>query len=168
MRAVGHPGVGHEILASDRGPSNQQDEGCQGAGDQEAPTEQVEGGREIERPVDLATTPLYVRAGAIVPLGPIKQYTGERVVALLTLQIYPDADGRFLLYEDDGVSFDYRRGEWTGIRVAWNDRQRHLTLRLAEGSRMLPPQRREIEVRLASAKTNRHVVFTGQPLEIKF
>src|SRR5437899_12364231 len=48
-------------------------------------TEQrIEGSREIERPVDLATTPLYVRAGAIVPLGPIKQYTSESVEAPLT------------------------------------------------------------------------------------
>src|SRR2546421_2160691 len=90
------------------------------------------------------------------------------LAAPLTLQIYPGADGSFLLYEDDGVSFDYRKGEWTGIRLAWNDRRRLLTLRLAEGSCMLPPQRREIEVRLASSKTNRHVVFTGQPLEINF
>src|SRR5262249_19213481 len=33
--------------------------------------EAVEGGREITRPVDLATLPLYVRAGAIIPLGPV-------------------------------------------------------------------------------------------------
>ena len=130
--------------------------------------EKIEGGREIERPVDLTTTPLYIRAGAIVPLGPIKQYTSETVEAPLTLQIYPGADGSFLLYEDDGVSFDYRKGEWMGIRVGWNDRRRQLTLRLEEGSRMLPPRRREIEVRPASVKTSRHAVFAGRPLEIKF
>ena len=130
--------------------------------------EKIEGSREIERQVDLATMPLYVRAGAIIPLGPVKQYTSEKIDGPLTLQIYPGADGNFLLYEDDGVSFDYRKGEWMGIRVAWDDRQRHLTLRLTEGSRVLPPRRREIEVRLASAKTERHVVFAGRPLEIKF
>ena len=35
----------------------------------------AEGGREIDRAVDLETTPLYVRAGAIVPMGPVRQYT---------------------------------------------------------------------------------------------
>ena len=40
--------------------------------------ERVEGGREISRTVDLETMPLYVRAGAIVPMGPVKQYTGRR------------------------------------------------------------------------------------------
>jgi alpha-glucosidase (family GH31 glycosyl hydrolase) len=130
--------------------------------------EKISGGREIECPVDLTIMPLYVRAGGIVPLGPIKQYTSEQIEAPLELQIYPGADGSFLLYEDDGVSFAYRRGEWMGIQAVWNDRQRSLTLSLAAGSHMLPPQRREIEVRLASLNTNRRIVFTGKPLEIKF
>jgi hypothetical protein len=39
--------------------------------------EQVEGGREVRRKVDLATIPVYVRAGALIPLGPVQQYTGE-------------------------------------------------------------------------------------------
>ena len=130
--------------------------------------EKIEGGREVERAVDLPTTPLYVRAGAIVPLGPIKQYTSQQVAAPLTLQIYPGADGSFLLYEDDGVSFDYRKGAWMGIHIAWNDQQRRLTLHLAQSSRMLPPQRREIKVRLVSEQASRDAVFSGRPLEIKF
>ena len=50
--------------------------------------ERVEGGREIERAVDLATMPLYVRAGAIVPLGPVKEYAeraGRRAAELVDL-----------------------------------------------------------------------------------
>ncbi len=46
--------------------------------------------------------PLYVRAGTILPLGPVKQYTSEVVDGPLTLQIYPGADGQFMVYEDDG------------------------------------------------------------------
>ena len=129
--------------------------------------EKFEGGREIARVVDLSTTPLYVRAGAIIPFGPIKQYTSENVAAPLTLQVYPGADGNFLLYEDDGRSFDYRKGSWMGIKMLWNDRQRRMTLALAAGSRMLPPQRREIKVRLVGDKIEREVVFAGRPLEIK-
>ncbi|HEX5439134.1 MAG TPA: TIM-barrel domain-containing protein, partial [Gemmatimonadaceae bacterium] len=57
-------------------------------------TEQkADGGREVARPVDLATMPLYVRAGAIIPLGPVKQYTAERVDGPLSLVVYPGADG---------------------------------------------------------------------------
>lgn len=74
------------------------------------------------------------------------------------------ADGAFTLYEDDGIPFNYRQGEWMGIHMAWNDRSRRLTLRLAEGSRMLPPRPRLFEVRVASEKAAHVVVFEGRPV----
>ncbi|HEV2488936.1 MAG TPA: TIM-barrel domain-containing protein [Candidatus Acidoferrales bacterium] len=128
--------------------------------------ERTEGGKEIVRDVDLETMPLYVRGGAILPLGPVKQYTGEKVDAPLSLTIYPGADGSFLLYEDDGESFDYRRGEWMGTEMTWNDSQRKLRLHLAPGSRMLPPLRRKIEVKLG--QTTKEIVFEGRPVELGF
>jgi len=128
--------------------------------------ERIEGGREITREVDLETMPLYVRAGSILPLGPIKQYTGEQVDQPLAVLIYPGNDASFLLYEDDGKSFDYRKGEWTGIQMAWNDSRRMLSLRLASGSRLLPPLRRNIDVKLN--QTTRPIVFEGHPVEVRF
>ncbi|MPZ21468.1 MAG: DUF5110 domain-containing protein [Luteitalea sp.] len=129
--------------------------------------EQMQGGREIDRPVDLATMPLHVRAGAILPLGPVKQHTDEVVDGPLTLVVYPGADGNAALYEDDGKTFEYRKGEWMGIEMTWRDADRQLTLRLASGSRMRPPAKRVIEVRLAGQKETRTVFFTGQPLDVK-
>ena len=126
--------------------------------------ERFVGGREIERPVDLETIPLYVRAGAILPLGPVKQFTSEKVAEPLTVSLYDGADGSFLLYEDDGASFNYRKGEWMGIQMNWNDAQRKLTLRLAERSRMVPPLRREIEVQLGESR--RALVFDGTPVQV--
>jgi alpha-glucosidase/alpha-D-xyloside xylohydrolase len=129
--------------------------------------ERLEGGREVDRPVDLETIPIYVRAGAILPLGPVKQFTGEVVDGPLTLQVYPGADGSFLLYEDDGVSFGYRAGDWMGIRIAWDDQARRLTLRLADESRMRPPPQREVVVRVVPEKATRSIVFTGDPVEVR-
>ena len=126
--------------------------------------ERAEGGKEIIRAVDLETMPLYVRGGTILPLGPVKQFVGEKVDEPLTLTIYPGADGSFLLYDDDGKSFNYRRGEWMGIEMKWNDAARRLSLRLAPGSRMLPPLRRPIEVKLE--ETTKQIEFQGRPIEI--
>ncbi len=127
--------------------------------------ERLEGGREITRPVDLETIPLYVRAGAILPLGPVKQYVEEQVDEPLAIAIYPGADASFLLYEDDGRSFNWRKGEWMGIQMAWNDARRALSLRLAPGSRMLPPARRNLSVKLGAA--TRPAIFEGRPLEVR-
>ena len=129
--------------------------------------EQIEGGRQVSKSVDLATMPLYVRAGSIIPLGPVKQYSSEKVPGPLTLQIYPGADGAFLLFEDDGSSFNYRRGEWMGIDMRWNNSRRRLTLRLTEKWRMLPPLRRKIEIRIAPEKTVQSINFSGRPVEVQ-
>jgi alpha-glucosidase (family GH31 glycosyl hydrolase) len=128
--------------------------------------ERLAGGREISRTVDLETLPLYLPEGSILPLGPVKQYTGERSDQPLSVSIYPGGNASFWLYEDDGSSFNYRKGEWMGIHMEWNDSSRSLTLRLAPDSRMLPPLRRNIEVRLGEAL--RPVSFDGSRVEVKF
>jgi alpha-glucosidase/alpha-D-xyloside xylohydrolase len=129
--------------------------------------EKVDGGREISRPVDLGTLPLYVRAGALIPMGPIKQYTWEKTDAPTTIVVYPGADGAFSLYEDDGTTFDYRNGQFMRINLAWNDRQRRLTMRLAPGSKMMPPEKRNFGVEIAGETARRDVVFAGRAVEVK-
>jgi alpha-glucosidase (family GH31 glycosyl hydrolase) len=129
--------------------------------------EKLEGGKEISRPVDLATTPLYVRAGAVIPMGPVRQYTGEKVDGPLTLWVYPGSDGAFTLYEDDGKTFNYRRGEFMRLQLTRSDRDRTLKMQLAKGSRMLPPMTRDIEVRVANEAVTKVVVFEGRPVEVR-
>ena len=128
--------------------------------------EHIEGGREISRDVDLETIPLYVRAASILPLGPVKQYTTESVDQPLSVLVYSGADSSFLLYEDDGISFNHRKGEWMGIQMTWDDALRSLALELAPGSRMLMPAPRNIEIRLR--QEIRSVRFDGNPIKISF
>jgi alpha-glucosidase len=58
----------------------------------------------------LERMPLYVRAGAILPMGPDLRFTAEKPLDPLTLHLYP-GEGTFTLYEDDGHTFAYERGE---------------------------------------------------------
>ncbi|HUC77395.1 MAG TPA: DUF5110 domain-containing protein, partial [Vicinamibacterales bacterium] len=127
----------------------------------------LDGSGEILRTVDLATMPLFVCAGAILPLGPVKQYISEPVDEPVTLHIYPGADGAFVWYEDDGRSFAHQRGDWMGVDMRWNDRRRTLTLRLADGSRMRPPAPRRIRARLVGAPSIRDIVFSGAVTEVQ-
>jgi alpha-glucosidase (family GH31 glycosyl hydrolase) len=108
--------------------------------------------------------PLYVRAGAIVPMGPLRQYTAEKVNGPIAVTVYPGANGTFLLYEDDGGSFDYRKGEWMGLEMAWNDARKALAVKLARGSKLLG--RRELEVRMGGA--TKRVSFEGRAVEVRF
>lgn len=128
--------------------------------------QRINGGREITRPVDLETIPLYIRAGAILPLGPVKQYVEETSHDPLAVHVYPSADGSITLYEDDGRSFDYQRGEWMGIDMSWNDADEVLRMTLANGSRMLPPLRRAVQIK--AAEKQKQVEFSGHPTEVHF
>ncbi len=128
----------------------------------------VEGGRVVTRQVNLETTPLYARAGAIIPMGPVKQYTAEKKDGPLVLNVFSGADGEFEIYEDDGATFDFAKGEAMRLRCRWNDRERRLSLSLAAGSKMLPPLDRKIEARVIPGGPTRSVVFRGQPLTVRF
>jgi alpha-glucosidase len=82
----------------------------------------VQGGGKIERAaVPLNRVPAYVRAGAVIPLGPAMQYTGEKPLDLLSVHVYGFAPAdlagstrtsEFSLYEDDGLSIAYQSGEF--------------------------------------------------------
>ena len=68
--------------------------------------------------------PLFVRAGAIIPLDPVRQYVDEPVAEPTTIRIYRGADGSFSLYHDDGISQKYLQGAGTWTKFVWHDAPR--------------------------------------------
>jgi alpha-glucosidase/alpha-D-xyloside xylohydrolase len=124
---------------------------------------EVGGGRTVRRQVDLATLPLYVRAGAVLPTGPVEQYSGELHGEPIQFTAYPGADGQFDLYEDDGSSFEYERGQFSRLRVEWRNSDRQLTLAVVEGSR---PVNWQLSLRIAGESNVKQVQFNGTPLVV--
>jgi len=70
-------------------------------------------GRELDRPVDLATIPVFVRAGAIVPMYPEMLYDGQKPIDEVTFDLYPQGESQYTLYEDDGATRRYAQGEFS-------------------------------------------------------
>lgn len=124
----------------------------------------IEGGGESSREVNLETIPLYVKAGSVVPFGPVKQYTAQPVSEPLTLRVYPGADGRSTLYEDDGESFRYEQGEFTRIACEWNDRGRKLTLRVDPKGR--PATGKQLRVENAGTGRGSTITLSGAVMEV--
>jgi len=125
------------------------------------------GGKSITREVDLKTMPLYVRAGAIIPVDPVRQYAGEKVEEPTTLKVYRGADGSFTLYEDDGISLDYLQNKATWTRLTWNDRTRRLTIEPgAPPGASSAPVSRSFKVQLLPEGTTKTVVYKGQKTEV--
>ncbi|UGQ48789.1 TIM-barrel domain-containing protein [Massilia endophytica] len=96
--------------------------------------ERHEGGQTAVRNVPLDILPLYVRAGAILPLGPVVQYATEQPDAPYEIRIYPGADGSFTLYEDDNETYAYERGQSARVTLKWNDKARTLAIGARQGS----------------------------------
>ena len=123
--------------------------------------EKSTGGQVVKREVDLKTMPIYVRAGAIIPVDPVRQYIDEPVKEPTTLRIYTGADGNFVLYDDDGNSQGYldRDGMWTGF--AWKDGERKLTIKPDGRTQAKASGSREFDVLLLPDNLHKKVTFLG-------
>jgi len=95
--------------------------------------ETKEGGQTITANAPLETMPLYVRAGSILPYGPNVQSSADPADPI-ELRIYRGADGAFTLYEDDGTTYDYEKGAYAMIPIAWNEKDKKLTIGARKGS----------------------------------
>jgi alpha-D-xyloside xylohydrolase len=104
------------------------------------------GGKFLIAAAPLGTLPLYVRAGSIVPMGPIVQYTGEKPDAPTELRVYAGANGNFTLYDDDGTTYAYEKGAYSTIPIHWNDATRTLTIGLRHGKFPGMPKERTFNI----------------------
>lgn len=89
--------------------------------------EAVSGGQIYAVQAPLDEIPLYVRAGTILPMDPVRQHANQRVTDPTELRVYRGADGTFTLYDDAGDGYGYEKGERSLTPLAWSDRTGTLT-----------------------------------------
>jgi len=139
--------------------------------------ERHEGGQSVERDVPLDIVPLYVRAGAILPMGPVLQYATEQPDAPYEIRIYPGADGSFTLYEDDNETYAYEKGQSARVALAWNDKAKTLAIGARKGSFPGMAKGRTLNLVLVdqangkgigTARATRTVRYDGKPMVVKF
>jgi alpha-D-xyloside xylohydrolase len=91
------------------------------------------GGQTITAESPLDRIPIFVKAGAILPMRPVEESASPKADPI-DLRIYPGADGDFTLYEDEGDNYDYEGGEYSIVPLHWNDKVQELTIGTREGS----------------------------------
>lgn len=132
--------------------------------------EKVSGGQWVERPVDLATMPIYVRAGAIIPFDPVRQYMSEPVDGPTALKIFPGSDGQFTLYDDDGESPAYLKDADTKtvwIRCRWNNAARRLIVEPDKRMKRWPGGTRTFAAEVVGSGAKPKLIeFRGQRVEV--
>ena len=122
-------------------------------------TQVYEGGQTVSVQAPLNRIPVFVRAGAILPLAPVRQYTEEDPDAPIEVIVYPGEDGSFACYRDDGVSYAYEEGQYQRIPMVWKDAEGILTLEVQEG--LLRSEWR-MNVRRCGGKTVHSIACRGE------
>lgn len=96
--------------------------------------EKYEGGQyvKVETPID--RIPIFVKAGAIIPVADGLVYAEQEPEKPVQIIVYPGADGEFVLYEDEGNNYNFENGAYATTRFQWKDAAGQLVNGRREGS----------------------------------
>jgi alpha-D-xyloside xylohydrolase len=126
------------------------------------------GEQTIHAAAPLETIPLFVKAGAILPLSPVMQYVDEVPDAPYEIRIYRGADGEFALYEDAGDNYDYEKGGYTLMKLSWNDKRGELVIAERTGKFEGMVASREFQLVFISdrGRLTKTVRYTGKEMKV--
>lgn len=93
----------------------------------------ISGAQTVRVDAPLDRIPIYVKAGAIIPMGPQIQHANETADPI-ELRVYRGADGQFTIYEDAGEGYNYEHGEYSTIPLTYNDALQQLIIGVRSGS----------------------------------
>ncbi|MEO7493439.1 MAG: glycoside hydrolase family 31 protein [Massilia sp.] len=127
-------------------------------------------GQVVAAKADIDTIPLYVRAGSVLPLGPVKQYADEKSAEPTELRVYPGRNGGFDWYDDAGDGYGYKQGEYATVQMRWDDAGHTLTLSAREGQYPGMPATQAFKLVCAAgqagATQTKSITYAGQALSI--
>jgi alpha-glucosidase (family GH31 glycosyl hydrolase) len=128
--------------------------------------EHLKGPAKLDRTFALNEIPVYVRAGAIVPMQPKMDYTGQKPVDPLILTVMPGVSGHTRIYDDAGDTLGYKQNEatWTTVKQSSNANTVNVEVSPVEGSYPGMPTERAYEFRLLGVFPPKTVTVNGQPL----
>ena len=125
---------------------------------------------EVERGFSIDQTPVYLKAGAIVPMQPQMLYTGEKPVDPLIVNVWPlvpSSSSTYTVYEDSGVAVEYQRGVFARTTIKATQTVDTLRVEVAPvvGSYPGMLKKRAYELRLPADWPPAAVTVNGTPLE---
>jgi alpha-glucosidase len=123
----------------------------------------------VERSFSIDQVPVYVRAGAIVPMQPPMLYAGQKPVDPLIVNVWPLAPGassNYAVYEDSGASVEYQRGVFTRLPIKASQTGDTLRVEIGpvEGNFPGMLKNRDYELRLPADWPPASVIVNGKPV----
>jgi len=122
----------------------------------------------IKRFVGLEDMPIYVKAGSIIPIEPIRQYVDQPVNDPMKILIYTGENGTYQLYEDDGQTLDYKNGEYHLTNFQWDDTNRVLTISPADVNDDFKKEKKQLRIILIPGLEEKQIIYKYKAQTVKF
>lgn len=131
--------------------------------------EKVEGNTKITVDAPLNETPIFVKAGSILPIGPKVQYATQRTKKPIGIVVYPGKDAEYTLYLDDGESYNYEKGTYSEIVFSYSEATKTLTVKKGHGEYYnFKDTPIEFTFQMVGSKKGDKALFLGDELTIQF
>ncbi|HEY6900597.1 MAG TPA: TIM-barrel domain-containing protein [Puia sp.] len=124
------------------------------------------GGERVKKETPLDIIPVYVKAGSILPVAGVVQYSTEKKWDELEIRVYPGANGEFELYEDENDGYNYEKGAFATIGFRWDDKKKVLTIGERKGSFPGMLERRKFNVVIVGGAPDRVVAYEGKEVNV--
>lgn len=139
---------------------------------------QYKGGQTLEAEAPINIIPLYIKAGSLIPMGPVMEYATQRPADSIELRIYAGADGHFELYEDENDNYNYEKGKSATLTFSWNDKTQQLSISDRKGLFTGMLQRRVFNIVLvngehgagigAATTADKTITYSGKAMTVSF
>ena len=106
----------------------------------------VDGGATLDIAAPYEQMPLFVRSGSIIPVGGDIQSTAQESAGPVTILVYAGKNGSFTLYEDEGVNYNYEKGQFAKIPLSFDNASSSLTIGNRQGEYPGMKQKRSFNV----------------------
>ena len=131
--------------------------------------ERLDGGTRLQAAAPLERIPVFVRAGSIVPMGPVRQHAHDLPDAPLEIHVYPGRDGTFSWYEDESDGYGYEDGRFSTVELRWDDAARRLTIGERVGRFPEMPLERTLELMLHGGRSaSRRIDYRGEQVVVEW
>ncbi|HLR36876.1 MAG TPA: TIM-barrel domain-containing protein [Chitinophagaceae bacterium] len=126
--------------------------------------EKYEGKQYITVLCPLLQIPIFIKGGGIIPTQNVMQYIGEKPVDAITLNIYPDGRSSFDLYDDDGLSLKYQKGNYAITKITSEKLEQAIDVEIAKPEGKYSVEERKYKLKIHLNQSPISVIDNGDPM----
>jgi alpha-glucosidase (family GH31 glycosyl hydrolase) len=126
--------------------------------------EKYNGDQMIKEHYDVDQIPVFVREGSIIPEQPSRPHSSTQALDTVIVNIYGSENGSFNLYNDDGISFRFKKDEyaWTKMEYSTQRNKHKIIIGPTKGSFHGQVKKRSYQIHIHSISNLQSVSVNGK------